>query len=148
MNHISLVGRIGSEIESREFESGAKIFKFRMVVNRWDKKTEKDIPDWFFVQSFSKLCSYLEKGMMVGVNGKMITNTYTNDKNEKVTRYLVDANTVEIYAKKKEASETSQQPKEEGNSKTKADEDWEKMKQAEAGMNEEDFIDEEDIPFN
>lgn len=146
MNHISLTGRIGSDVESREFESGAKIFKFRMAVNRWDKKTEQEVPDWFFVQSFSKLCAHLEKGMLIGVDGKMITSTYTNEKNEKVTRYFVDANTVEIYAKKKEKSEQTAQENNEPKSQTKADEDWEKMKEAE--INGEDLIGEDEIPFN
>ena len=113
MHHISLVGRLGSEIESREFESGAKIFKFRMAVNRWDKILDKEIPDWFFEPSFSNLCTHLEKGIMVGVDGKMITNTYTNEKNEKITRFIVDANTVEIYAKKKDSSSTQQEEPEE-----------------------------------
>ena len=113
MNSITLTGRIGSDIESREFESGAIIYKFRLAVRRWDRKKKEEIADWFFVQTFSKICPHLEKGMLVGVDGSMITNTYVNDKQEKVTRYIVEANTVEIYAKKKEKSENEAQEQEE-----------------------------------
>ena len=128
INRLILLGRIVKDIESRTFESGAVIYKFSLAVNRWDKKQNKEIADFFDVQTFSKLSPHLEKGMLIAIDGRMITNVYKNEQNETRKRYIVDANTVEICAKKKDNSESSQ------------DNDLE-------GIDEQDLIGEEELPF-
>ncbi len=51
LNVVTMIGNVGTEPEQREFESGAKVTKFSIGVSRWNKKDQKDVKDWFDVET-------------------------------------------------------------------------------------------------
>lgn len=112
LNRITLTGNVGVEPEQREFDSGAKVTKFCIAVNRWNKKEEKEVVDWIDVETFSKLGDYVKKGVKVAVDGKLISNTYENKDGVTVKRFYVLADTIEILTPKKDGETTKPQKEE------------------------------------
>lgn len=129
LNVVVLTGNIGTEIERREFESGAKIAKFSLAVNRWNKKEQKDVTDWFNVETFSKLGDYITKGMKVTVSGSLLTNVYDNKDGIKVKKVYILADKLELPNKGNTSSEDL------GSNADYPDPD------------DDELIDDEDIPF-
>jgi single-strand DNA-binding protein len=154
LNVVTMIGNVGTEPEQREFESGAKVTKFSIGVSRWNKKDQKDVTDWFDVETFSKLGDYIKKGLKVCVNGQMITNVYEKDGN-KIKRYYILANTVEILTKKENSeTETSanananeEMPEDLGSNADYPEDENTKMLDEEENAYA-DIIDEDEIPFN
>ena len=98
--------------KQREFDSGAKVTKFCIAVNRWNKKEEKEVVDWIDVETFSKLGDYIKKGIKVAVDGKLISNTYENKDGVTVKRFYVLADTIEILTPKKDGKTKTQEAQE------------------------------------
>ncbi len=109
LNRITLIGNIGTEVEKVEFDSGHTLYKFSIAVSRWDKKESKDVPDWFDVETFSKLGEYCKKGIKVCVDGSIITNVWKNKDEKYIKNFIVKANTVEILTPKNTEGETQQE---------------------------------------
>lgn len=86
-NKIQLIGNLGQAPEVRTLEAGRKLAKFSIAVNdryksgtgEWIKETQ-----WHSVIAWGKMAdiveTYLDKGMEVVVEGKLICRDYT-DKN-------------------------------------------------------------------
>ena len=106
LNRLTMIGNIGTDPEFVAFESGAMLTKFTLAVNRYDKKNQKDVTDWFNVETFSKLGEYLKKGIKVCIDGRLITNVWEDKDGKHIKNYIVQANTVEILTKK-ESEQTS-----------------------------------------
>ena len=100
MNNIMLVGRLASEPSIEELESGKKVCKMNLAVNRSYKNAEgiyeTDFIDCILWDGLaSNLAEYCHKGDVVGVRGRLETNLveqedgtnkkYTNVIAEKVT---------------------------------------------------------------
>ena len=95
INRICLTGRIGKDPEFKYLESGTIITKFTLAVNRYDTKEKKEVADWFNVTTFSKMGEYLKKGYKVAIDGRLQTNTWTNDKGENQKAVFVLADSIE-----------------------------------------------------
>lgn len=85
-NNISLVGRVGTDPETREFNSGTQKSTIRMAVSRGGKGGEEKT-DWFslvFWGKASELCdAYIRKGDLLMVSGRMESSQWTTNDGQK-----------------------------------------------------------------
>lgn len=83
INSVTLVGRAGTNPETRYFESGSVVTKVNVAVRRPGKNQE---PDWFPVEAWGKqaevLANYVTKGDQVGVIGELRFDTWTDKTNQ------------------------------------------------------------------
>lgn len=85
LNQVSIIGHLGSDPETRSFQSGGQVCNLRIAVTeKWkDKNGErKEKTEWISVAIFSeglvKVASqYLRKGSKVFVQGKLATRKWT-----------------------------------------------------------------------
>ncbi|MCA2655949.1 single-stranded DNA-binding protein [Microcystis sp. M061S2] len=79
INSVTLVGRAGSNPETRYFESGSIVTKVNVAVRRPGKNQD---PDWFPVEAWGKqaevLANYVTKGDQVGVIGELRFDRWTD----------------------------------------------------------------------
>ena len=79
INSVTLVGRAGTNPETRYFESGSVVTKVNLAVRRPGKNQD---PDWFPVEAWGKqaevLANYVTKGDQVGVIGELRFDTWTD----------------------------------------------------------------------
>jgi single-strand DNA-binding protein len=72
MNSISLVGRVGRDLEVKFFESGNCVGKTSLAVNRRGKDVP---PDWFNIEAWNRdaeiLSQYAPKGSLISVTGSL-----------------------------------------------------------------------------
>jgi single-strand DNA-binding protein len=111
INSVTLVGRAGTNPETRYFESGSVVTKVNVAVRRPGKNQE---PDWFPVEAWGKqaevLANYVSKGDQVGVIGELRFDHWT-DKNTEQERIkpVVRAIRIELLGNNKgTAGEASQ----------------------------------------
>jgi single-strand DNA-binding protein len=111
INSVTLVGRAGTNPETRYFESGSVVTKVNVAVRRPGKNQE---PDWFPVEAWGKqaevLANYVTKGDQVGIIGELRFDRWT-DKNTEQERIkpVVRAIRIELLGNSKgTATEASQ----------------------------------------
>jgi single-strand DNA-binding protein len=92
LNRVQLIGNLGKDPESRFTPKGSKVCSFSLAANRrWKSSTGevKEATDWFNIEAWGRLgeiCqSYLHKGSLVYVEGRLRTNRYEQ---EGETRYF------------------------------------------------------------
>lgn len=115
INSVTLVGRAGTNPETRYFESGSVVTKVNLAVRRPGKNQD---PDWFPVEAWGKqaevLANYVTKGDQVGVIGELRFDTWT-DKTTQQERIkpVIRAIRIELLGNSKgtssEASNTASQ---------------------------------------
>lgn len=98
LNQVSIIGHLGSDPETRSFQSGGQVCNLRIAVTeKWkDKNGErKEKTEWISVAIFSeglvKVASqYLRKGSKVFVQGKLATRKWTaQDGSDRYTTEVV-----------------------------------------------------------
>jgi len=135
MNNISLVGRLTRDPELKYFQSGTAKLTFSIAVDR-DYKTKdgNKITDFIPVEALGKSAetwsNYLGKGRLVGIQGSMYVDRYTDESGNNKTFAKVFAKNVEFldYGKDKTNNEPQYEPQ---------------------GLDPQGFqaIDDDDIPF-
>ena len=106
LNTVVLVGRLCTQPESKLTTSGTTVGNFRIAVNRRGKSDEAD---FFNVVCFEKtaqfVAQYVDKGALVGVEGRLQSRTYQTQNGE--NRYVVEviANSVQALESKREAEQ-------------------------------------------
>jgi single-strand DNA-binding protein len=108
INTCVLVGRIANDPEMRYTPSGMAVVNFRVAVDRQkrDESGEKQA-DFLDVVAFGKtgefVAQYLDKGSMVGIEGRIQSRTWTTQEGQK--RYSVEivANSVQALESRQEA---------------------------------------------
>lgn len=102
MNKTELTGRLGKEVELKKTANGVSICEFNLAVNDGygDKKKTYWITCVAWRSSADFLYQYAKKGDLLGITGKLVTNTYENQKGEKVYQTKVSCEEVEIYSPK------------------------------------------------
>lgn len=95
INKVILVGNLGSDPEVRSLESGAKVARLSVATNEnyQDKSGEwQKITEWHNVVAWRGLAeraeSYLKKGQMVYVEGKLTTRKWQDQEGK--DRYSTD----------------------------------------------------------
>jgi single-strand DNA-binding protein len=139
MNKVIEIGRATKDVELRMTPSGASIASFSIAVKRNFKNAEGNYEsDFFECVAFNKLAEtisrYVHKGDMVGVQGRLQTNTYTDGQgnNRKSTQIIVEE--VEFLTTKK-----AETPAKEEIKKAYAD--------PFEGAHFEELADDEELPF-
>lgn len=113
MNKVILTGRITQDLEVRMTQSGSKVLSFSIAVKRETKDQNGEYPvDFIDVTCWEQKAEFLDryasKGTLIGVCGRMETNTYQNQQGQKVKSTRVKADQVEILSiPKKETSQDS-----------------------------------------
>lgn len=102
INTITLIGRVGQEPESKCFDSGAVLTKFTLANKTYDAKSKEDVTNWFNIETFSKLASYIEKGNLVAISGKLKQSSWKDEQGNNKSRIFVFADNLQILTPKKD----------------------------------------------
>jgi len=106
LNTVVLVGRLCTQPESKQTTSGTTVGNFRIAVNRRGKSDEAD---FFNVVCFEKtaqfVAQYVDKGALVGVEGRLQSRTYQKENGDNVHVVEVIANSVQALESKREAEQ-------------------------------------------
>lgn len=111
-NHITLVGRLTADPESRFTQSGTQVASFTLAVDR-QKRQGQDKPDtdWIPCVAWAKLaevvCKYLAKGKQVLVDGRLQTRSYETSDGQKRKAFDVVVQNMRMLGGKPKDSEQS-----------------------------------------
>lgn len=96
MNNVSLVGRIGQELELKSTPSGQKVLNFPLAVSRaYVNKGEERKTDWLDCVAWGVtaefISKYFHKGQNIAIVGEIQTDNYTDrdGKNRKSFKIMV-----------------------------------------------------------
>ena len=94
-NLCTFIGRVGTDPEERATQEGVPVSRFRLAI---DAPTKEKETIWLTVVSFKKLAglvgSYVKKGALVLVSGRLSISTYTDKANLEKTAVEILANDV------------------------------------------------------
>lgn len=108
MNILYMSGNIVKTPELGESTAGKKYTKFSLAVPRFAGSTSENNPtDYFDVIAFEKvaeaICKWTQKGSRIGLQGKVVTNTWTTEEGKKRVKVEIRADSVEFYTLKENA---------------------------------------------
>lgn len=79
MNHVSLIGRIASDLELKKTSNGHSVVNFSLAVSR---TKDKEKTDFFNCVVWNKGAEavhlYANKGDLLGISGELHTRSYVN----------------------------------------------------------------------
>lgn len=111
MNKAILVGRLVSEPEARETQSGVAVTTFRMAVARRNNRDESDFLTVVSWRGLAENCAkFLVKGQRVAVLGRIETRSYETKEGEKRYSTEIQADDIEFLDK---PGEKTARPKQE-----------------------------------
>ena len=87
MNIVSLLGRMGANVEIKTLESGNSVTSFNLAVKNRDKTLWVRIVAWN--KTAELLNKYTKKGDMIGVNGRLDVREYEVDGNKRTAYEVV-----------------------------------------------------------
>lgn len=100
MNNVTLIGRLTRDPELRYTTSQMAVTTFSVAIDRprrADREKETDFPRVTVFGKQAENCEkYLAKGMMVAIQGRLQTGSYTNKNGDKVFTTDVVAERVEF----------------------------------------------------
>lgn len=102
INSVVVVGRVGQDPEMKYFETGSVKTTMSIAVNRGKK--EQDITDWFRIELWGRNAEiageYVRKGSLVGIEGKLEFNHWTDaEGNKRINNYIL-ADRLRLLGKK------------------------------------------------
>lgn len=102
MNKVIITGRLANDIEVKKTSNGTSVVSFAVAVSRGYKDENGNYPADFFNCTAWRgtadyIGSYFTKGMMIGVEGKLTTNKFTNSEGKKVQVTEINVENVERY---------------------------------------------------
>lgn len=114
MNKVILIGRLTRDPDIRYTQDGICCARFSIAVNRRFTKNDHPEADFPNIVAFRKtgefIEKYFQKGMKIGITGRIQTGSYTNRDGVKVYTTDVIAEEVELVESKKgNQSEQSKQ---------------------------------------
>jgi single-strand DNA-binding protein len=107
MNKTILIGRNTKDIELKQTPAGTAVAEFSIAVKRTFKNANGEYEsDFFNCIAFSKLAEtisrYVNKGDMIGIEGRLQTRNYTNREGKKVYVTEIIVENVEFLQTKKQ----------------------------------------------
>lgn len=106
-NSVRIIGNLGRNPEVKSFGKDQKLAKFSIATTETykNKKGEKvDDTYWHNVVVFGKLAGivekYIQKGMLVALEGKLTNRTYEDASGNKKYFTEINANDIQILSKK------------------------------------------------
>ena len=104
INNVTLVGRLTSDVEINTSSSGTKFCRFTLAVSR--PLSRDNNTDFISCVSFNKTAelmnTYLSKGSLIAVEGKITSSSYVNKEGRNITRQEVNVDRVVFLEKKKQ----------------------------------------------
>ncbi|MFP3902880.1 MAG: single-stranded DNA-binding protein [Armatimonadota bacterium] len=83
INNVVLVGRLATDPEMKYAQSGTEITTFRIAVSRPPRENQQQDTDFLNVVCFGNVAqnvaNYLDKGSLVGIEGRIQTRSYDQD---------------------------------------------------------------------
>lgn len=101
MNTVNLVGNLTHEIELKKTQKGDSVVNFSIAVKRRFSKDKTDfieVTAWRHTAEF--LSNYVRKGQRLGVVGRLEVNQYENQQGQKIKKYVVVADQVDLLETK------------------------------------------------
>lgn len=109
MNKILLTGRITKDLELRATGTGKDIVSYQVAVRR-----DKDNTDFINITTFGEfakvLCNYCQKGDMIGIEGRLQIDNYTDKDGNNRTSYSVISDKIDFLNVKKEEKKEQTTP--------------------------------------
>ena len=106
MNISILIGRIATDLELKQTQSGTAMCSFTLAVNRPKKQGEEQQADFIRCKTFGKtaelLNQYQHKGNRLGVVGTIQTGSYQNNEGQTIYTTDVLVNRIEFLESKKD----------------------------------------------
>lgn len=107
MNKVMLIGRLTKDSILMKLPNSTRgAVKFILAVDRDFSKNKEKKADFIEIAYWSnspdKLYTYLTKGKLVGISGKIITGNYVDNNNIKKYFTMVQADTIKFLENKKE----------------------------------------------
>lgn len=99
MNSVCLIGRLTKDPDVRTSQSGEQIARYTLAVDRMNKRDGAQNADFISCVCFGKTAEFaqrfLQKGVKIGVTGRIQTGSYTNKENVKIytTDVIVNSHT-------------------------------------------------------
>lgn len=146
LNTAAIVGRLGKDPELRTTQSGKSVTSFSLAVQRPRKNQNGEYEsDWLDVQAWGNtaefICKYFQQGQLMAVSGRIQVRTYKDrDGNSRKA--------VEIVAQGVSFCESRK--REEPKQPSSFSRDVEPLKEYEqqAMLPPDDFLGDDDLPFN
>ena len=116
LNQTVLVGRLTKDPELRETENGAKVTHITLAVPRTFKNSEGEydtdfIPCILWKGIAENTATYVKKGDLVGIKGRIQGENYENDEGEKQFRVGVVAEKVTFLSSHRDHETETTKPK-------------------------------------
>lgn len=144
LNRVILIGRLTRDPELKYTPNGTAVCTFSLAINRKFNKEETDFIDIVVWRGLAETCaSYLGKGRLAAVEGRLQVRTYENQEGQKRKVTEVIADDVRFLDRGGTGSTAS------GSSGKAKQDDWNALGR-ELNLNEVDYVDQEgedDIPF-
>lgn len=100
MNRVALIGRLTKDPELRTTQSGTSVCSFNLAVNRRVQTSGQPDADFISCVAWGKsadnMTTYLHKGSLIGVEGRIQTSSYDNKKGERVYKTHVVAENIQF----------------------------------------------------
>lgn len=87
MNNVSLIGRIGENLELKKTPNDISVCEFNLAVKQKDKTVWIKIVAWR--KNAELICKYLKKGDLLGINGSIDSRTYEKNGETRKTFEIV-----------------------------------------------------------
>jgi single-strand DNA-binding protein len=89
-NKITLIGRLGRDVETMESKNGTKYWKFSIATNEWISSKGEEETTWHNITCFNdyvgkQLEEKSKTGTLLYIEGKQVYSTYMNKKGQEVT---------------------------------------------------------------
>lgn len=117
INRVVLVGRLTKSPDLRKTQNGTSVCKFTLAVNR--RVTGQGQPDADFIscvawnKTADLMLQYLNKGSLIGIEGRLQTGRFTNNNGETIYTCDVMVDTLQFLdPKKSEEQNGNQVPRE------------------------------------
>lgn len=117
INRVVLVGRLTKSPELRKTQNGTSVCKFTLAVNR--RVTGQGQPDADFIscvawnKTANLMLQYLNKGSLIGIEGRLQTGRFTNNNGETIYTCDVMVDSLQFLdPKKSEEQNENQVPRE------------------------------------
>src|ERR1044071_6454153 len=108
LNHITLIGRLTKDPESKYTPNGIAVATFRIAVDRFTKNAEtgERDTDFFIVVAWRRsaefVTQYITKGQLVAVEGRMQMRSWTAQDGSRQTIYEVSADNVQSLERRRD----------------------------------------------
>ena len=146
LNIAAIVGRLGNDPELRTTQSGKSVTSFSLAVQRPRKNKNGDYEsDWIDVQAWDTtaefICKYFQKCQLMAVSGRIQVRDYEDRNGAKRKAVEIVAHDVSFCeGRKREEPEPSKRP---------SPQPVEPVEEYEQAMlPPDDFLGEDDLPFN